>query len=342
MQRIYWSIVLFVAILAGSFVIESKQDFVSSLPEPIPWQKPEKTSTDILFVGDIMLDRAVRTIIRENGIDFLFNNATSTFKTVDKVVGNLEGVFSLNKSIAGSNYPLRFTFNPLLAIDLSRLGIDIVSQANNHALDFGWDGLAQSTSTLQEAGINFFGDPTNNNPTPYTFVSNHNQITLIGYHEFSYKNTDKVIEEIKKAKTEGSFVIVVPHWGVEYQFMPSTFQKTMAHTFVDAGADAVIGGHPHVIEPVEVYKGKVIFYSLGNFIFDQWFEPDVMQALSVKMKLNKNQVRYTIIPLYIDHARPGVAESSLRDSILMKVADGSVVDDEMRADLINGEFVLSR
>ena len=93
-----------------------------------------------------------------------------------------------------------------------------------------------------------------------------------------------------KANEKVDFVIVMPHWGTEYKTTSTENQKYLAYRWIDAGADMVIGGHPHVIEESEIYKDKYIYYSLGNYIFDQWFEEDVKNGLAVNFKFTKEVI----------------------------------------------------
>src|SRR5690606_14983682 len=135
---------------------------------------------------------------------------------------------------------------------------------------------------LTAAQIGFFGNPTNAQPTddvsPMTHVecitkekSDRLCIAFIGFNEFTSRNETAVLNEIEAAKNISDYIIVMPHWGIEYEHVPRSSQIERAHSWIDNGADAVIGMHPHVIQSFEIYNNKPIFYSLGNFLFDQYF-----------------------------------------------------------------------
>lgn len=115
------------------------------------------------------------------------------------------------------------------------------------------------------------------------------KIGFVSYNQFNGAPLEQqnTIDEIKKVKTATDLVIIFCHWGDEYQLKENTNQETLAHQFVDAGADLVIGSHPHVIQPMEEYMGKRIYYSLGNFIFDQYFNESVRNGLGVVVQIDK-------------------------------------------------------
>ncbi|MEI8096917.1 MAG: CapA family protein, partial [Candidatus Moraniibacteriota bacterium] len=138
------------------------------------------------------------------------------------------------------------------------------------------------------------------------------KVGFVGFHEFSYLNFDKVFAEIEKMRPQVDILIVSPHWGVEYESKPTEKQMKWAREFIDSGADAVVGSHSHVVGEDEEYNGKKIFYSLGNFAFDQYFSKRTMEGLavyiSVKKEGGKVTLSYAKIPLSI--SRKGVTIST--------------------------------
>ena len=133
----------------------------------------------------------------------------------------------------------------------------------------------------------YYGDPNNANEIGTVIVKNGIRIGIVGFHEFSYMNFDKVFAEIEKLRPQVDFLVVTPHWGVEYQSLPTEKQRKWATEFIDSGADAVIGSHPHVIQNIEEYRGKKIYYSLGNFAFDQYFSKETMTGAGVQVVVRK-------------------------------------------------------
>jgi len=126
-------------------------------------------------------------------------------------------------------------------------------------------------------------------------------ILFIGAH-LVYGNSTcikEILKNVKRIKRENPniYIIVTPHWGTEYTPLPNKFQRNTAHAFIDAGVDAIIGHHPHVVQAVEEYKGKPIFYSLGNFVFDMYFSKEVQQELAVGVEYHPDKVIFYLIPI---------------------------------------------
>jgi uncharacterized membrane protein (UPF0127 family) len=160
-------------------------------------------------------------------------------------------------------------------------------------------GFRQSTSSIETAGLNWFGDPRNVEVKPYITEIRGEKIAFIGYNEFAYKGLDNVLKAIKDVKKVASFIVVYAHWGEEYKLNFNSVQQKTAYSFIDAGADVVIGAHPHVIQPIEMYAGKPIFYSLGNFIFDQAATGPTARGLAVKISLASDSTTYDLFPISI-------------------------------------------
>ncbi len=271
----------------------------------------KKSELSVLFVGDIMLDRSIRKRINEQETPENFvNNFLGNFKEenakYDYVVANLEGPITENKSKTlnadGSyNSILLFTFPTSTPEILNLLNVKAVSLANNHTDNFYNKGFQETKVYLDNAEIFYFGNPYNDNQLESLgeiFCEKDICIGYIGYHEFTGDNDSERIErEIQKMRADENvdFVIVVPHWGTEYRITSNQNQKYLAHKWIDAGAHMVIGGHPHVIEESEVYEGKYIYYSLGNYIFDQWFEENVKNGLGVNFKFTKERIGEEIV-----------------------------------------------
>ncbi|EKE07043.1 MAG: hypothetical protein ACD_18C00207G0003 [uncultured bacterium] len=374
-----WAIVslaLFLCTLSFAFVWyflfylspSENKDFVENIEVPIVVETkkseikkeekivtPEFSSTTIIMVGDIMLDRDVYYYIKKNNSDFNFPFAKiNTFlASADLRVGNLEGPITNNRSIIkagdasdnGGN--LRFTFSPQTTTTLAE-NFDLLSLANNHITNFANDGVVQTKNYLTKSGINYFGDFYNQTELSYIYeVSQKLKIAFVGFHQLYNGGLDNVLNEIKKIKTDKSadIIIVYPHWGTEYLTnRPDKKQQEIAYQFIDSGADIIIGSHPHVIQPIEIYKEKPIFYSLGNFVFDQYFSPETMQGLSLKfnfVKLEENiDVKINLIPLSISReTQVSVMEDeNMKQKVLDGIAKNSKVADEVKEKIRNGEI----
>lgn len=270
--------------------------------------KPEQISEQINFIpekktllvfGDVMLDRYVRNYIAASGTAALFEYVQNDITDTDATMLNLEGPITRFASVV-SKENLQFTFATHTASDLSKIGIDIVSLANNHTHNFGKEGLHQTKEYLGAAGITFFGDPYNNNLNLVTrYKLGDITISLVGYHQFENPDVTNILQVIQEEKAQGNFIIFFPHWGNEYEKNANDLQKEIAHKVVQAGADIVIGAHPHVIQNVEIYNSKPVFYSLGNFIFDQWFFEDVKYGLALLLRFSEGNIEsIELKPLY--------------------------------------------
>ncbi len=305
-------------------------------------KKSESKKVDILSFGDMMLDRYMRNAINSRGFDAIFENMRSIIKDKNIILVNLEGSFTsfTPKPLNPNN--VQFTFDPAIVPKLKDLGFTHFGLANNHSLDFGLAGLNQNKDFLSKSGIDYFGEPNNKDAISFIQSVNDMNIGLIGYHEFNNPDTSSVIQEIKSLKDKTDFIIVYPHWGIEYQTQFSRGQQVKAYQFIDAGADAVIGAHPHVIQPIEIYQNKPIFYSLGNFIFDQTFSKNTQQGLALNITLQDNSATYTLIPLESRNLIPYIAEDNSRKTTLSNLAENSSVSEDIKSQLELGIINLNR
>ncbi len=309
--------------------------------------KNSSSSLSLLAFGDIMLDRSVmlKTQAAQN-YNHPFLLIDPLLKEYNLHLANLEGPITNNKSIANGTGGARFTFtfSPKF-VDPLKNRFEFLSLANNHGNNFGQAGLDQTRKFLDTAGIHYFGDPGNIQGFLSVTTSYHN-ITLgfVGYHQLIEKGFEKVIAEIQRIRPEVDVLIAMPHWGIEYVTnTPSYLQKKEGHEMIDAGVDIIIGAHPHVIEPIEIYKEKVIFYSLGNFIFDQYFSEETQTGLAVGINIEKinEKIRfqYKLIPLDINgQSQPSVASSQKTQQILNFLSGVSKVSDILKEEIKQGTF----
>lgn len=299
-------------------------------------------SVTMAFFGDMMLDRNVYGIVKKKGNYFYpFEKISSFFNDYDFTIANLEGPVTDNQSVANGVDRMVFTFSPRYLPALKEY-FEVLNLANNHTLNFSAKGLSVTRDYLDENGIKYFGDPSNAEGWMGQVVEKNGlKVALIGYHALYKQAPEKVVEEIKKVRNEADFIIVYPHWGIEYARTPSKPQENEAHMFIDAGADLIIGSHPHVVQTIEEYEGKYIFYSLGNFIFDQYFSEETQEGLSVGINLVKGEEGvgsdYNIYPLTISKSSQAeLADGKKRQEILDWLADNSKVEDSIKEEIRNG------
>ena len=242
--------------------------------------KPE--SLKLAFVGDILLAGQAGRIMQSRGTSYPLAKVAPILKRADLAFGNLECVLTGNtitRNVRVSGKKL-FIFKtpPRFGKALVDGGIDVVSLANNHTMNGGKAGLIETMETLKKLGITYVGAGQNAKEARACRIIKvkGRKIVFLAYADIGggdgvaiLKNTlRQVLEEVKAAKRKADLLVVSFHWGIEGSTKPSSRQKTIAYQIIDAGADMVIGHHPHVLQPIEVYKSKTIAYSLGNFVFD--------------------------------------------------------------------------
>jgi poly-gamma-glutamate synthesis protein (capsule biosynthesis protein) len=219
---------------------------------------------------------------------------------------------------------LQFTFDPRFAGFLKNIGITAVSLSNNHTFDFGLSGYESTKNFLTQAGILSFGSP-HNEDNLFTKIELHGKtLCLVGYEGFIASNPAPIAEEIARIRPSCDIVAATMHAGEEYFLGYTNQQQEVAHSFIDAGADVVIGTHPHIVEPLEIYKGKAIFYSLGNFIFDQNFSYETTHGLAVHMEWNGSETRYTLVPITIQHEEVSFSDTADSTKTLSALIDSNL------------------
>lgn len=245
----------------------------------------------IMAFGDMMLGRYVRTLMNENGLDYIFENISGYenrfFGGADYIFGNLEGPIDGQGKSGGT--AMVFSFNEDIAPFLKKFGFNLFTLANNHAVDQGWDGRDSTIAALEGAGIDWCGHPSEVD-SGSVFYDNvgEKKVAFFCFHDVTFKLDDEAAQAlIKQVSPYVDYLIVSIHWGQEYQNRPDWgSQIEPGRAFVDAGADFVIGHHPHVVQSFEIYNGKFIFYSLGNFVFDQYWAQMTQEELGIGIVLD--------------------------------------------------------
>jgi len=301
------AVVVYGILSAGSLIFWHGK-FQASIVSP---SKPKEDAVTLLFMGDIMLDRGVEFYITQhNNWKWPFLHIADTLRNADLAFGNLESVISDKGQNLGSVYSFRA--DPKTLEGLTFAGFDVLSVANNHSLDYGIEAFGDSASRLRQSGIapvgiELFSAIAENNSkletrkvkgTKFGFLAYTNAgsplwratQTTPGVAWVDQYTSEKFQNTIRAAKQQSDILIVSVHFGEEYQTQPSETQKLIAKNAIDAGADIVIGHHPHVVQSVEQYKHGWIAYSLGNFVFDQGFSPETMQGLIFEVVVQDKKI----------------------------------------------------
>lgn len=299
-------ILLIPLILAATGYVLLGEGVGAVVLERIERALPERKVT-ILFTGDVMLDRGVANHARKHGDDSLFKGVRKVMLNADAVVVNLETTVTTLPSVA-VGMDLRFTSDPRFMPLLKDLAVDVATLSNNHTDDFGTEGLATTRQHLTDAGIEYLGSP-HNRADELSLVADieGSIVCFVGYEGFIATDPRPIAAEIERIGDQCRYTVATMHAGDEYMPEPSLVQVSAAHAFIDAGADVVIGTHPHIVQPLEMYKGKPIFYSLGNFMFDQDFSWETTHGLLVRVSLADDAVTYTLTPVDISQAEASVA-----------------------------------
>ena len=268
--------------------------------------RPQK-GLELTIVGDIMLSRGVETAIQERGMETLLEDLKPVFLEDDLSIANLE--CPITDYGRGTSKPRRLVFkaDPANTRYLKEAGLDLLNLANNHAMDYHSQGLTDTMEHLNHAGLCYVGAGSDSSQDmSYVFEKNGIRVGVLAYslfgpEGFSYSphraninyllppHYEKLKEDLEGLQADVK--IVYFHWGIEFVPYLSDTQKELGHLAVDYGADFVVGTHPHVIQKMEVYQGKYIYYSLGNCIFDHQIPRGTDEGLLLSVKVNKSGVQ---------------------------------------------------
>jgi len=255
----------------------------------------------------------VRSESERQGCDFFFEHARGIFHDADVVIGNLEGL--LHEPMGVESQPLPFCGSPSFAEAMKRAGITLVTVANNHTLEHGSCIFEETVSLLEKSGVSVCGLRCQEGIYHSKPVILEIKAKKIGFLAYNWVGVDKfpesdrhiaqsrnslvnytwnrdvqlvatpgqananLISDVRLLKQEVDYVVLLPHWGYEFVHYPPLGVIQEAKSFIEAGADMIIGSHPHVLQGMEYFSGKPVFYSLGNFIFD--FRPRSLRYTAI-------------------------------------------------------------
>lgn len=274
------------------------------------------------FAGDMIFAGKVEGILNQKGYDYPFKYVGDLFTKDDLTLANLETPVT-TAGVGAANKQYVFKSSPKALDALKKAGMDGVSLANNHILDQGVSGLLDTLTHLDKSKIQYAGAGKNADEAyaPEYFTRQGIVIALVAVSRvapdtdwFAQKGKPGVaqvyspeiaLESIRTARKNADIVIVMPHWGEERASIPNVKQTQLAHQFVDAGADLVIGSHPHVLQGLEQYKGKWIAYSTGNFIFTKSATPATWKtAVFATTCTPKGECKVKLIPYHAELGQP--------------------------------------
>jgi len=295
-------------------------------------------SVTLIAVGDIMLSRNVGAkIVKHKDVNYPFLKVRDVLKKADAVFANLETPITAGAPVLTGSFSFRS--DPGVEKGMKNAGISVVSLANNHTMNKGATGLRDTIKYLDKAKIAHVGagatlaDATK----PATLTLKGVKFAFLAYNDSdvvpaSYGATVKragnalmdiptMKDAVKAAKKKADVVIVSMHSGIEYTPTPNKRQTAFAHAAIDAGAELVIGHHPHVVQTVEKYKGKWIMYSLGNFVFDQMWSQDTRRGMIAKIRFTGSKVtgiEYSPV-LIEDYSQPRILTGKDADAVIARL-----------------------
>jgi poly-gamma-glutamate capsule biosynthesis protein CapA/YwtB (metallophosphatase superfamily) len=295
----------------------------------------------VIAVGDIMLDGTARPVLGEHGYDYPFAQVKHYFAGAQVVFGNLEGPLT-ERGTPEQDKTYVFRSPPQkVSRALKDAGFNVVSLANNHTLDYGAEGLAQTMEALDAAGIAHAGAGATLSQArqPVIVQAGDKRIAILAYSltlpENFYAQANKagtafgheayVRRDIAAARRQADIVLVSFHWGQEGKTALRDYQVQLGHAAIDAGAAAVIGHHPHILQAVEHYKDGVILYSLGNFTFGSYSKDAKVSAVA-EMVFDGNRVQtLRLYPINVDNSQvvfqPQILSGPAADKVVAELTD---------------------
>lgn len=299
-------------------------------------------SLTLAFAGDVMLERRILPVLR-SGTD-PFAEVAPVLRQATVALVNLETTVATNGDVVPGK-PYVFMSAPGTLALLTNAGIDVVGLANNHSMDYGAKALRQTLRNLDVYRLLHTGAGTNLTQASEPVIVTTNGIRLgilaFGdiYPEYLYSRGNnpgiagiyplEVAHAIRALRPKVDFLVVLLHTGIEYHDLPERWQIGYGHKFVDSGADLVIMHHPHVTQGIEKYKNGVIFYSVGNFVFDQWKSPTRISMIG-QVELTRTAgtngttnltARYFVTPVMKDQSNycPHLARGADLDAVTNRI-----------------------
>ncbi len=291
------------------------------LTDPSPAIEPRLPAGPftVIAVGDVMMGKLAQPHIAEHGLDYPFAGVKELFESHDIAIANLEAPITDRQEEDQKWKRYHFKVDTANAEALTRSGIDVVSLANNHAMDYGEKGLLDTVMALDGWNIRHAGagGDLDTARAPVRMQAGGTEVVILAYCDFEpsrmHALDDRpgvaqldpvmVVEDVKAAKTPDNVVLVLAHWGVQHTDRATAGQVEVAHEILDAGADVIIGHHPHRPQEIEVRDGKLVAYSLGNFLFG-YFNPKYRNNIALVLEFREARlVGARLLPIDGKNAR---------------------------------------
>lgn len=313
----------------------------TSVPEPQDVAAPSKTDSgkvvNLTFAGDVIFSGKVQSLLEQEGYGYPYTYVQKRFKNDDLTVINLETPVTA-LSTAGADKSFVFKSSPKALGPLKDAGVDVVNLANNHTLDQGIKGLLDTIKNLDKAGIAHVGAGKDASAAyaPVYVERKGIKIAIVGVSRVlpetnwaagpdhpgaaSAYDPKAAARAVAEARKNADVVVAIAHWGKERVDMPDENQKTLAHAMIDAGADLIIGGHAHVLQGFEQYKGKWIAYGTGNFIFTKSATAKTWETGVFQAECSKNgDCSMKLVPYWAELGRPVPMQKADAQKLLKRI-----------------------
>jgi poly-gamma-glutamate synthesis protein (capsule biosynthesis protein) len=304
--------------------------------------RPNDPTVTLMFGGDVTLSDHFEAVVGDD-YEWAFEKLNE-YREADVAMVNLENPLT-RSTLSRPNKQFNFKADPEAVQVLTQGGIDIVNLANNHTMDYEEPGLVDTLETLEKAGIHSVGAGRDLTEArrPEILEVKGQRIAYLGYYDANFhaagegiagtnplqeEHQQRVAEDIRAIRDQVDWVIVNYHWGIELTKYPAEWQIELAHATIDNGADLVVGHHPHVLQGAEIYKGKPIVYSLGNFIFGGNSRTDYETAvLKVSLKADR-QMKVEFLPVEVRQYQARIVRGRQGDDILASIEQLSRIFDQ--------------
>lgn len=291
-----------VNVTVGKPVINNRENVIHARNEKI-------VNVNLSFIGDSLVGSFkgenysgnFRDLLEKNDYSFPYKNVLNIFREDDFTIANGENVFTDKNllPVEKNHNPAYWYYAPTRFANVYKeSSIEIVSVMNNHSYDYGYDGYIDTKNAIKATGV-MYGDES-----PLIIEKEDIKIGILCINLFSRFQYENCIKDIKKIRNDVNYIIIYFHGGTEYLYHPPLEIIEYSHGFIDNGADLVIGAHPHVLQPKEVYNNKIIIYSLGSFLFGgtrSFVNRTIIYQMNLEFHLDKNTIveKDNIIPCYL-------------------------------------------
>lgn len=313
-------------------------------PGPESVSKTTPPHERLVLTGDVMLGRHVEFLMSQRGANYPFVGVRDWLKaTGTKTVINFESAMA-TPHVRTPAYTMQFSTNAYFLEVLTEINVVAASLANNHSSDYGVAGYTKTVEALAANNIATFGQATTFDSTAITYIAvDKVTVALVGLHTlFTAVPLEQLQSIMAVASANSDMQIAYVHWGEEYVLIHNAAQERIAHQLIDAGADLVVGHHPHVTQDIQTYNNVPILYSLGNFVFDQYFSIDVQEGLLVALQFSGSNYSLSLHPHSSvgTHSQPYLMSADSRQDFLRALAKRSdpAIASTIKAGVITGTF----